>query len=178
MSGAAATGEKHRLSKPTSRRQETLNTAQISSRIWDRRTERLSLREVRKFLSRPVARAPICVGNTVWGEYKWFHDDIVSVLCELCIVRVPLWVCSLVAAMKHSCENAFFFWIVLSMVFLFIVRGLECEEELVLKLMKIRCYHPCLACLTVYNHKGKLKCNSQLLDIDKLMCSQHSTLHQ
>ena len=55
------------------------------------------------------------------------------------------------------------------MVFSSIVRGLECEEELVLKVMKIRCYHPCLACLSVYRHRGKLKV--QQLDTDSLIYS-------
>ncbi|XP_044058711.1 relA-associated inhibitor isoform X2 [Siniperca chuatsi] len=45
MSGAADTREKHRLSKPTSGRQETLNTARLSSRVWDRRTQRFSFFE-------------------------------------------------------------------------------------------------------------------------------------
>lgn len=54
------------------------------------------------------------------------------------------------------------------MGFSFIVRGHECEEEPGLKLMKIRCYHPCLACQAGYSHRGKFKCHSQLLVIDPI----------
>ena len=49
-------------------------------------------------------------------------------------------------------SGLFNLWIHFSTVLSFIVRVLECEEELVLKLMKLRCYHLCLACPAGCNH--------------------------
>lgn len=103
MSGATATRQKptthtYGRSNPASGGQETWIKAQLSTRLWDGSTKRLSSAEVRKFFIRPVAH--LSAWGIVWGEVGVFYYKIVS---ELCVVRVARWVCSqleLITVMK------------------------------------------------------------------------------